>query len=172
MRHDFLISYKNVKLRPLELFDIESLRIWRNNPDNTEYLTKIPFITKEMQLAWYRKYLDNLDEICFAIEEIDELKRLVGSLSLYCLHNDYCFLGRILIGEDSAHGKGVGTNATIAAANFAFDKLKVNEVRLCVFSDNIVGYKVYQRAGFRVVDVHLNEIGKEEYTMSKFRKGI
>lgn len=170
MLHDFCISYKNIKLRPLVTSDIESLRIWRNNPQNSKFLRKIPFITKEMQIEWYRNYLDNSDEICFAIEEVECLNRVVGSLSLYGFNNDYCFLGKILVGDDAAHGKGIGTNAAIAASNFAFIRLNFNEVRLHVFSDNIAGKKIYERAGFHVVNVHTDKDGKQECTMSKFYK--
>ena len=105
MEHNYCINYENVSLRPLYIDDVEQLRIWRNEPSNSIYLNKIPYITSEMQLDWYKRYLNNNDEICFAIVEKNELNRLVGSLSLYEFDGDECFFGKILIGDLEAHGK-------------------------------------------------------------------
>ena len=157
-------------LRPLDVQDIESLRMWRNDPRNTKFLSKIPPITQEMQLAWFQRYLNNKDELCFAIVENEVLKRVVGSLSLHDFSQESCFLGHVLIGDEDAHGKKVGSNASIAATQIAFDVLKLKTVKLYVFPENISAYKVYQQAGFRVSDVHKAENGAEEYTMTIERK--
>ena len=69
MIHEFRYEYKNVILRPLNKNDIEQLRGWRNNPDNTCYLKQIPYITPQMQIDWYKRYQNDNDEICFAIIE-------------------------------------------------------------------------------------------------------
>ena len=134
MKHSYQIDYENVKLRPLIKDDIENLRIWRNNPKNTLYLSKIPFITEEMQAAWFERYLSNEDELCFAIVESRVLNRMVGSLSLHDFSEDSCFLGKILIGDDEAHGRKVGLNASIAATKIAFERLNMKSVILQVFA--------------------------------------
>lgn len=38
MKHNFSSCYENIALRPLSIEDIELLRQWRNNKDNTKYL--------------------------------------------------------------------------------------------------------------------------------------
>ena len=170
MKHNYKTTFKNIQLRPLDAGDIELLRSWRNNPENTRFLSKIPFITKEMQDEWFKRYLNNIDEICFAIYEVNELHRCVGSLSLHDFNDDSCFLGHVLIGDKEAHGKKIGVNASIAATNIAFDLLGVNTVKLTVFSENIAAFKVYQQAGFQITDVHKHASGDEEYTMTLCRK--
>ena len=170
MKHDYQICYENVTLRPLCKDDIENLRVWRNDPKNTRYLSKIPFITKEMQEAWFERYLSNNDEVCFAIVENRVLNRMVGSLSLHDFVEDSCFLGKILIGDVEAHGKKVGVNASIAATKIAFEQLKKKTVKLHVFVDNLVALKVYKYAGFFIVDEHETESGKKEYLMIKERR--
>ncbi len=167
MRHDYKRKYKNVYLRPLSEQDIESLRSWRNNPDNTLFLRKIPYITKQMQEEWYLRYLNNTDEICLAIEEVDELDRMVGSLTLHDFSDESCMLGHLLIGDKEAHGKKVGVNAVLAASQIAFNEMKLREMSLHVFSQNDAACKVYQQAGFKIVEKHIGLNEKEEYTMIK-----
>ena len=170
MKHSYEIDYENVHLRPLTEDDIESLRRWRNDPSNTLYLNKIPYITPEMQKKWFKKYIDNDDEMCFAIIENKELNRLVGSLSLYQFKSDECFFGKILVGDKDAHGRKIGLNATMAATKLAFEKLQKNCVKLFVFSDHQQAYNVYTKAGFHVTDEHETESGRKEFTMSKEKK--
>ena len=171
MKHFHTIRYENIKLRPLEQNDIESLRIWRNAPENTKYLSKIPFITKEMQEEWFRKYLNSDNEICLAIDEEKDLHRFVGNLSLHDFEEDSYFLGHVLIGDKKAHGKEIVVNASIAATKIAFEQLDMNIVKLYVFPENIAAYKVYKKAGFQVVDIHKNAAGREEYTMTLCKEG-
>ena len=171
MDHTNKIIYENVYLRPLKAYDIESLRLWRNNPNNNLYLNKIPYITPGVQKKWFEGYINNNDEICFAIVENKELNRLVGSLSLYHFENDKCLFGKILIGDIDAHGRKIGLNATIAATKIAFERLKLSRVKLFVYADNLVAYKIYSKAGFSVIEAHVDASGRREYIMSKEDRG-
>ena len=49
MNHKYSASLDNVRLRPLKKEDIEKLRIWRNDPDISRFLSPIPYITEIMQ---------------------------------------------------------------------------------------------------------------------------
>ena len=49
LKHNYLIKYKNVVLRALNEDDIEYLRTWRNDNNNSKFLRQIPYITKESQ---------------------------------------------------------------------------------------------------------------------------
>ena len=167
MDHNYHIEYENITLRPLIKSDIENLRIWRNDPQNNQYLSKIPYITEEMQSAWFERYLRNDDEICFAIVEHEALNRMVGSLSLHEFAGESCFLGKILIGDSEAHGRRIGVNASIAATEIAFEQMGIKSINLHVFKDNFIALKVYKDAGFVVVDEHDSECGKKEYLMKK-----
>ena len=167
MEHAYQIDYENVTLRPLIKDDLESLRVWRNNPDNTVYLRKIPIITSEMQTAWFERYLQNSNELCFAIEEKITLARMVGSVSLYDFEIDSCYLGKILIGDPEAHGKKVGLNAIKAALKIAYEQLRMKRVKLHVYADNKVALRIYQNAGFIIIDEHITDDGMREFTMIK-----
>ena len=171
MDHNYEYSFKNVHLRPLNKYDIEILRGWRNNPENNSYLSKSPQISKEMQEKWFDSYLENQDEMLFAIEEDRDLNRFVGCLGLYQFEGDKCLFGKLLLGDKDVHGRRVGLNATIAATKIAFEFLYVKQVDLFVYPDNKAARVIYQQAGFCVKDIHFDKNGKEELTMTLTDKG-
>lgn len=154
MKHNYRICAKNVLLRPLEERDIEQLRIWRNDPLKTKYLRKIEKITPEMQKDWFERYLVNSDEITFAIEETKDLKRMVGSVSLYNFHEGVAEAGRIQIGDDAAHGRGIASLSMALVCKFAFNSLKLRKVIASVHRENVAAYKSYMKIGFHVVGFH------------------
>lgn len=165
MQHCIEMQIENVIIRPLFLEEIESLRVWRNNPENTKYLKQIPYITPEMQQNWYENDLLDQDCMTFAIVETSKLNRIVGSLAIYDFKQDQAEVGKILVGDPEAHGISVGTNAFKAAVKVAFDVLEKEKVVLHVFSDNIPAVKSYKKAGFVIEDEHVTD-GKNEYLMS------
>ena len=60
MDHKYSASLDNVRLRPLKKEDIEKLRMWRNDPDISRFLSPIPYITENMQEKWFEKYLQQI----------------------------------------------------------------------------------------------------------------
>lgn len=151
MDHNYTAKYQNVTLLPLTKEHIESLRNWRNDSQNTRFLRSIPFITPEMQENWYKMYLANEDELCFVINENQVLNRVVGSLSLYEFHDKQAEFGKILIGDEDAHGKSVGYHAILAVLKIAFEELKLEKIVLRVYDENIAAKRIYEKAGFKTV---------------------
>lgn len=165
MEHVYRREWKNIELRPLEESDIEYLRKWRNDADNTKYLRQIGFITPDQQREWYRSYLADKDELMFAIIEKSDLGRIVGSLALYHFKEREVEFGKILVGDPEAHGKSVGFHAVQAALDIAFDDLAKQKVKLRVFRDNLPAVKIYKKAGFEVVSESLHPDGLCEFVM-------
>lgn len=172
MEHNYTNYYKNITIRPLSEEDIELLRIWRNDESNSKYLTKIEKITPSMQKAWYLNYLNNKDELIFAIQETYYIKQLIGSIALYNIEERKAELGKFLIGEAKAHKRKLGEKTVIAALDVAFNLMKLEEIYLHVNTNNIAALTVYKNVGF----AQKNEInnGVEEIGMSitkdKFNK--
>lgn len=162
MRHQYSAVYDNVRLRPLEERDIENLRNWRNNEEKTKYLRKIPYITSEMQRKWYMDYLENEDEITFAIDEISELNRMVGSVSLYNFQDDVVEIGKIQIGDEDAGGRGIGRKSLVMAMTIAFKLLGINKVVGSVHQENIAAHKNDMKIGFQIVGKHEAPMGGVE----------
>lgn len=164
MQHAYSMVYQNIRIRPLQTEDIESLRLWRNDPQNTKYLTAIPHISSEQQKHWFQRYLQSEDELTFAVDEIASLGRLAGSLALYHFEGNQVELGRILIGDPQAHGKNVGYHAIVAAIATAFRCFPVKKIVLQCYKDNCRALHIYRKAEFKITDCHLSQNG-EEYTM-------
>lgn len=164
MEHSFTAKFKNVTISPISENDIEFLRVWRNNADNTKFLRKIPYITSEMQKEWFAKYLENKDEIFFSIIENNILNRCVGSAALYDFTENSAEFGKFLIGDSEAHGKNVGYHTMIAILSIAFEELRLKNVTLTVYSANKRALHIYEKVGFQVSNIHFRN-NMEEYTM-------
>ncbi len=172
MLHNFYAKYQNVLLRPLKHEDIEQLRIWRNNTYQTRFLRPIGFIDPDMQEKWFKNYLNNNNDIIFAIEETENLKRLVGSVSIYNIFNCQAEFGRIQIGDDQAHGRGIGKLATAISVAFGFQKLNLKKITACVHQDNIAAYNIYMKVGFIITGRQFSEVGGEEFLIEIDREKL
>ena len=150
-----------VSLRALTIEDIEKLREWRNDPNNSRYIRKIPHITKEGQLRWFNGILDRDDEITFAV---DYEGNLAGSVSLYCIANSEAEFGRLLIGYPK--GKRVGYHAAAACLEYAFATMKLNRLHATVTVNNTAALKIYVDLGFRIRTRQYNEdVGQDEFVI-------
>lgn len=154
--------YDNVRIRPLEETDLEKLRIWRNDTEQTKYLRPIGEITPSMQQEWFQTYQKTEDECIFAIEEIHDLHRLVGSLSLYHIKGKTAEIGKIQIGDKEANGRGIGRKSMVMALWIGFQKLGLKEVFGAVNPKNIPAYKNDRTIGFEVIGQHSCQEGIEE----------
>ncbi|MDO4323076.1 MAG: GNAT family N-acetyltransferase [Lachnospiraceae bacterium] len=162
MKHSYSAGVQNVRLRPLEERDIESLRIWRNDPEKTAFLRRIGEITPDMQKKWFEAYLENPDEITFAIEETQELHRLVGSVALYNFKDGAAEAGKIQIGDDEAHGRGIAAKSMALAACIGFHYFGLEKIAASVHQENAAAYRSYLKIGFRAVGSHEAPMGGRE----------
>lgn len=164
MNHQLCAESDTVRIRPLKRQDIEYLRQWRNAPGLSRYLSEIPYITPDMQQAWFDRYLYDADVLFFSVV-MKECDMTVGSIALYGIKDGRCEVGRIVIGEPSAHGQGIGYRALLLAIAIAVNKLGVRKVRLDVHVDNVPARRIYDKAGFQVTGSHPFARGGEELEM-------
>ena len=115
-----------------------------------------------MQLQWYKNYLNNPTEIVFAIEEIGTLHKMVGSVALYDIENGQAEIGKIQIGDNEAHGKGVGRKALKLVAEIGFREFELTKIYASVHQENIPSHKNFTNLGFKVVGQHVSNIGGYE----------
>lgn len=148
MIHNYGAFYQWMRLRPLDKNDIEMLRQWRNDRESNPYLSKVSFITPSMQEKWYEKYRQDQDTMIFAIEDVKDLKKMVGSVSLYNFTQDAAEFGRIMIGDRHLRGKGMGYMATVLCLDIAFTSLELTHVTAFVATDNEPARRAYRKAGF------------------------
>lgn len=161
MQHDLTIQHGEITLRPLRHHDIEQLRIWRNDQENSRYIRKLPYITKEDQEIWFSRYLEEEGSYCFAIVDDEEL---VGSVALYDVSGDSAEFGRLMIG--ARKGRGYGTKATEAALRIAFEQIGVSKIHAEVSFGNDAALAIYTKVGFRITgERHNDEAKLDEYVI-------
>ncbi len=146
MIHDLRAEYMGRYLRPLRRDDIEDLRIWRNESSLNRYLRATGQISPRMQEAWYEGMLADPDQVFFAIGHGEH--PMVGALSLYNFAENSCQIGRIIIGEASERGKGLGRLSFLMAMAAGIRYFDRERFRLFVHPDNKSARAMYQRIGF------------------------
>jgi len=171
MKHNYSARFGNVLLRPLAEQDIENLRIWRNNFEQTRFLRPIGYISPEMQQQWFEKYLGNENEIAFAIVETKNLNRMVGSVALYDFNGATAEIGKIQIGDPEAHGCGIGRLSLVLAMWIGFKKLGLKKIIGSVHQQNISSHTNFTRIGFNIAGTHPSVVGgiEDEFEIDEAR---
>jgi len=149
MNSTIYLEYNNVRIRPLEQRDIESLRVWRNDTETSKYLTAHNNITREMQEKWYRDYLSDESLFIWAISSITEVENLVGSAALYNFRNKTCEQGKIMIAPKYSR-RGFGKTALIMIAHIGFSIMNVVEIDARVNANNIASLQLFKSIGYIV----------------------
>ncbi|WP_157830128.1 GNAT family N-acetyltransferase [Bacillus sp. SN10] len=149
-----------LSLREIVESDIESIRVWRNQEQIQKYFINVDDISEEQQRQWFKNYLLKTDDIMFMIEENINFKSAIGTVALYNINKatGSAEFGRLMIGNMSAQGKGLGKQAIILACTYAFKVLNLSEVYLYVLCNNIKAIRIYLKLGFIVKDVISNTI--------------
>ena len=161
MKHSIYAKYKNVMLRPIMPDDIENLRCWRNDPDNAKYLRPIGTITPEMQLAWYEKDLQNVNNYTFVVEETESIKQIVGSVALYDFKDDSAESGSLMLGNKDA--RGVAPTIILLVLHIAYTQFGCAKVYASINTKNISAVMTNLKAGYEKIGKHELAWGGEEY---------
>ena len=165
MNHNITLEYQNVRVRPLYYEDIESLRMWRNNSENSRFLTKLPYITQKMQEEWYSEYLNDKNIYVWAIDSLFEEYKLTGSVALYSFCDGKCEQGKIMIASEYAN-RGIGTVSLILTAHIGFSKMNISLINAFVNCENTASLKMFFKVGYSSLDVQINAFGEQEHHLS------
>ena len=129
---------------------------------------------KDFLEQWAGKSLD------FPLTEsqIDDLKDIysifcenefVGIIQKIRKEIDNIHIGRFLINPELT-GRGLGKRALIEFINLIFQNEDVNSITLNVFDYNVGAKKLYEKVGFKVVNVTENPMKKYMMIMKKDEK--
>lgn len=78
----------------------------------------------------------------------------------------------ILIGEKEQWGKGIGTEATRLAVDYAFNVLNLKEVMLGVIAENKAAIRAYEKVGFEIKRVEGKKIKHDATLYDQVIMGI
>ena len=134
--------------------DIPQLMGWIDNP---EFLLqwagmsmKYPLNTE--QLKQYINMANDEHSDVLAYKAVHcESGRTIGHISLGNINreNGTARMCRVLIGDNSMHGKGMGQQMVDEVLKIAFSKLNLHKVSLAVFDFNLPAFKLYEKIGFK-----------------------
>jgi diamine N-acetyltransferase len=138
-------------LRLLESRDLPRTLTWRNQDHIRRWFVHSAVLTWDQHCGWYQKYLQKDDDFLFVIDETARLHKPIGQVSLYKIdwQAGSAEFGRIMIGENDAHGAGYAIEATALLVDFGFRQLGLREIYLEVFTQNGRAIHVYEKCGFR-----------------------
>jgi diamine N-acetyltransferase len=106
-------------------------------------------VTTEQRLRWFEEQEGSNDSHWFTIYELDPF-RPIGTTDLFSIDYRYGIAQfGMLIGEEDARGKGLGTEVVKLMLDYAFTALGLHNVMLTVSEYNLAGRKAYERAGFK-----------------------
>ena len=126
-----------IKLTPFTKADFDKFISWIDNEDLLITIagTVFTFPVTNDQL---QKYLD--DETSHSFNIIDTSNdNVIGHAEIVLSGDNLYKIDKLIIGDKSNRGKGIGQQVIIALLDYAFTKLNAETVELNVFDWNIAG---------------------------------
>ena len=129
-------------LKPFQQSDFNEFISWI---DSKELLVTIAgnVFTFPVTHAQLQKYLEEQKSIAFTIT-VEITNKPVGHAEIVLANNGTCKIDKVLIGEKSMRGKGIGEQVMRELVKYAFEKLPVHTVELNVFDWNNAGIRCYE----------------------------
>ena len=118
---------------------------------------------KSLDFPLTESQIDNLKDIYSIFCE----NEFVGIIQKIRKEIDNIHIGRFLINPELT-GKGLGKRALIEFINLIFQDENVNSITLNVFDYNVGAKKLYEKVGFKVVNVTENPMKKYMMIMKKY----
>ncbi|MCM3653478.1 GNAT family N-acetyltransferase [Metabacillus litoralis] len=148
-----------VELKYFERSDFKQLIDWVDSP---EFLLQwggpgFDYPLNDTQLENYIENANNENADTLVYKVIDkETGEVIGHISLGKIDrkNQSARMGKVLVGNNTARGKGIGQQMIKEVLKIAFDGLKLHRVSLGVFDFNVPAIACYEKAGFIKEGLH------------------
>ena len=133
MNETVRIEGKQIALRPITLEDTPLIVRWRSDPRVYGTLFRQEPITEERHRQWLREMV--LSGKCDQFIIVDKAQnRSVGTVFLKEIDREHLRAEyAIFIGEETARGRGVGSEAARLMTDYGFQQLGLNRIYLYVF---------------------------------------
>ena len=167
-----ILTGEKVVLRPITDADTDNIVRWRNTPSVRDNFIFRQTFTPEMHRNWLKTKVATGEVVQYIIVD-KAADTAVGSV--YYRDVDHTFNSAeygIFIGEESARGKGFGTETARLFTDFGFTALHLHRISLRVLAENTPARRSYAAAGFEGVireceaDIHLFRQGRRSHDNS------
>jgi len=141
-----VIDTGRLKLRPMRVEDVSSLREWLPDPSIYTYWGKGPSKAEKKPELLFEKSEKPTKSFHLGVEETSSGK-IVGDVWVYLIKNDRMASVAIRIAP-SRQGQGYGTEALSATTNFCFEKTELRRLWTEVDARNIPSQKMLEKCGY------------------------
>ena len=156
--------------------EIENIKIIDGIHDNNK--NDIVKWTNEKGKDFLEQWAGENADFPLTVTQIDNMNNIysifcenefVGIIQKIREELDNIHIGRFLINPELT-GKGLGKRALLKFINLIFQEKDVNSITLNVFDYNVGAKKLYEKVGFKVVNVTENPMKKYMMIMKKGEK--
>src|SRR5258708_1147608 len=143
-----MIDGQGVSLRPFERRHLDRTRQWANDPELARLLDRARPVGELEHEQWFTALHTKQGCVYFAIETNPDSAH-IGNVWLWGIdwrHRKAEL--RIVIGEATGTGRGLGTEAINLACCYAFERLNLHKVFAYVLSINPRARRAFEKAGF------------------------
>ncbi len=143
-----MLESRNLKYRPITLEDTDMVLKWRNSDFVRNRFIYRSVISREEHVSWFNNRVVPGEVIQFIIiEKSSDMP--IGSVYLRDVDREakQAEYG-IFIGEESARGKGYGSETASCIVGYCFETLGFNKLMLRVLEGNEAAIRSYEHAGF------------------------
>jgi RimJ/RimL family protein N-acetyltransferase len=135
-----------VYLRPMVEADTDSILRWRSDPEVARQMFSERPPTRSEHEAWLGNIRDTGNRLEFVIvfKATDSACGTVGLAGLDGANPEF----GVMLGEPDLRGQGLAFEASHVLLDFAFKVLKLEQVMLRLFADNVEAKRLYDRLGF------------------------
>ena len=139
---------ERILLRPITAADTPLIVKWRNTESvRRNFIFRGPF-TEEVHTRWMQTKVASGQVLQYIIVD-RESGESVGSVYFRDVdRNNRSAEYGIFIGEESARGKGLGSEVARIFTEFGFSELKLHRISLRLLADNVRAEKSYANGGF------------------------
>ena len=162
-----------IELKPFKIEDCKYLKKWiTNESDLIQFAGNIftfPIDKKQVEI-----YLSDSNRTVFKIINEDKLSIGIAEISILKENEKDGKLARILIGEKTMRGKGIGTELINKLTEYGFKNLKKERIILNVYSWNVGAIKCYEKVGFSQTDkpIEFVKVGNENWETIEMEKSL
>lgn len=138
----------NVKLRKITKDDLQIIRDWRNSKGIYKFNTQFTLLNMKEQKKWFKLLSNkNSDRSMFVV--VDKTNKPIGVCGLIHINKtNRCADVAIILGEQSLHGKGLGTEILHLLLEYGFRKLKLHRIGAEVFEYNQISMNLFKKLSF------------------------
>ena len=137
-----------LELVPLDRPHLARTREWANDPELMRLMDRKQPVTPVEHEAWFASLPRRADCAYFAIETLDG-RAHIGNVWLWDIDRRHRKAElRVVVGDRTARGQGLGAEAIDRLCRHAFDTLGLHRVYAYVLGINPSARRAFERAGF------------------------